>query len=41
LGVLGIVAVRHLGPIAPWSLASRLSGGGLLSNTSALWILPV
>jgi hypothetical protein len=37
LGVLGIVAVRRFGPRSPWSLASVVTGGGLLCNTSSLW----
>jgi Homeodomain-like domain len=34
IGVLGIVAVRRFGPRPVWSLASFLTGGGLLCNTS-------
>jgi hypothetical protein len=34
IGVLGIVAVRRFGPRPVWSLASFLTGGGLLYNTS-------
>ena len=41
VGVLGVVAVRRFGPRAPWSLASVVTGGGLLSNTSCLWAQPV
>jgi len=41
LGVLGIVAVRRFGPRPPWSLASVVTGGGLLCNTSSPWAAPV
>jgi hypothetical protein len=41
IGVLGVVAVRRLGPRSPWSLACVVTGGGLLCNTSSLWIQPV
>lgn len=41
VGVLGIVAVRRFGPRPPWSLASVVTGGGLLCNTSSLWARPV
>lgn len=41
VGVLGIVAVRRFGPRPPWSLASVVTGGGLLCNTSSLWAQPV
>jgi transposase-like protein len=41
VGVLGMVAVRRFGPRPPWSLASVVTGGGLLCNTSALWAQPV
>ncbi len=34
IGVLGIVAVRRFGPRPVWSLASFLTGGRLLYNTS-------
>ncbi len=34
IGVLGIVAVRRFGPRPAWSLASFVTGGGLLYNTS-------
>ena len=34
VGVVGIVAVRRFGPRPPWSLASFLTGGRLLCNTS-------
>ncbi len=41
VGVLGIVAVRRFGPRPPWSLASVVTGGGLLANTSRLWVPPI
>ncbi|HLN41282.1 MAG TPA: hypothetical protein VK215_02445 [Acidimicrobiales bacterium] len=41
VGVLGIVAVRRFGPRPPWSLASVVTGGGLLGNTRSLWAQPV
>jgi hypothetical protein len=41
IGVLGLVAVRRFGPRPVWSLASVVTGGGLLANTSALWATPV
>jgi len=41
VGMLGIVAVRRFGPRPPWSLASVVTGGGLLGNTRSLWAQPV
>ncbi|HET9897899.1 MAG TPA: helix-turn-helix domain-containing protein [Streptosporangiaceae bacterium] len=41
IGVLGIVAVRRFGPRSVWSLASLLTGGRLLCNTSWPWAQPV
>ena len=41
VGVFGIVAVRRFGPRPPWSLASVVTGGGLLCNTSSPWARPV
>jgi hypothetical protein len=41
LGVLGIVAVRRFGPRPPWSLASVVTGGGLLCNTSSPFPQPL
>jgi transposase-like protein len=41
VGVLGIVAVRRFGPRPVWSLASVVTGGCLLSNTSSPWAQPV
>ena len=41
VGVLGVVAVRRFGPRQPWSLASMVTGGRLLCNTSSLFPKPV
>jgi hypothetical protein len=41
IGVLGIVAVRRFGPRPPWSLASFVTGGRLLCNTSSPFRQPV
>jgi Domain of unknown function (DUF6431) len=41
IGVAARSAVLRFGPGPVWSMASRLSGGGLLSNTSSLWLAPV
>jgi hypothetical protein len=41
IGVFGIVAVRRFGPRPPWSLASFVTGGCLLCNTSAPFRQPV
>lgn len=41
VGVLGVVAVRRFGPRPVWSLASVVTGGGLLANTSSPWAMPV
>jgi hypothetical protein len=35
IGVAGVVAVRRFGPRPVWSLASVLTGGRLLANTSS------
>lgn len=35
IGVLAVVAIRRFGPRPPWLLASVVTGGGLLSNTSS------
>lgn len=40
VGVAGAAAVRRLGPRSAWPLASVLTGGGLLSNTSCPWVAP-
>ncbi len=40
VGVAGAAAVRRLGPRPAWVLASVLTGGGLLSNTSCPWVTP-
>lgn len=41
VGVATRAAVRRFGPGAVWALAGRLTGGGLLANTSCLWLAPV
>jgi hypothetical protein len=41
IGLLGIVAVRRFGPRPPWSLASMVTAGALLYNTSSPWAEPV
>lgn len=41
IGVFGIVAVRRFGPRHPWSLASFVTGGRLLCNTSSPFRQPV
>lgn len=41
IGVLGGVAVRRFGPRPPWLLASVVTGGRLLSNTSPPFPQPV
>lgn len=41
VGVLGVVAVRRFGPRPPWSLASFVTGGRLLYNTSSPFPQPV
>ncbi len=40
IGVLGIVAVRRFGPRPPWSLASFVTGGRLLCNTTSPFPAP-
>jgi hypothetical protein len=40
VGVAARSAVLRFGPSLVWSMASRLTGGGLLSNTSSLWLAP-
>jgi len=40
VGVATRAAVIRFGPRAAWPTAGRLSGGGLLSNTSCLWLPP-
>ncbi len=40
IGVAASAAVRRLGPRPAWSVASVLSGGALLSNTSCPWAGP-
>jgi len=41
IGVLAVVAVRRFGPRAAWPLASLVTGGGLLCNTSSLFREPI
>ena len=41
IGVLAVVAVRRFGPRPPWLLASVVTGGGLLANTSSPFRQPV
>jgi transposase-like protein len=41
IGVLGMVAVRRFGPRPVWSMASVVTGGGLLSNTSSPFRQPI
>ncbi len=41
IGVLGMVAIRRFGPRPAWSMASVVTGGGLLGNTSALFRPPM
>jgi hypothetical protein len=40
IGLAARSAVLRFGPSLVWSMASRLTGGGLLSNTSSLWLAP-
>ncbi len=40
IGVAARSAVLRFGPSPVWSMASRLTGGGLLANTSSLWLAP-
>lgn len=40
IGMATRAAVTRFGPGPPWSTVSRLTGGGLLSNTSCLWLTP-
>ena len=40
IGMATRSAVTRFGPGPPWSTVSRLTGGGLLSNTSCLWLEP-
>ena len=41
IGVVGVVAVRRFGPRSPWSLASELTGGGLLKTRAHPYPPPV
>lgn len=40
VGVATRAAVRRFGPGPVWGRAARLTGGGLLANTSCLWLAP-
>ena len=40
VGVATRAAVWRFGPGPVWALAGRLCGGGLLANTSCLWLTP-
>ncbi len=40
VGTAARAAVRRLGTRPPWSVASVLSGGALLANTSCPWAAP-
>lgn len=40
IGVATAAAVRRLGPRPVWHVASVLTGGGLLTNTSCPWVAP-
>ena len=40
VGVATRAAVRRFGPGPVWARAARLTGGGLLANTSCLWLTP-
>lgn len=40
IGVAAAAGVRRLGPRPVWHVASVLTGGGLLSNTSCPWVAP-
>lgn len=41
VGLAARSAFRRFGLAGPWHVAARLTGGGLLSNTSSLWSMPV
>lgn len=40
VGVATSAAVRRFGPGPAWTRAGRLTGGGLLANSSCLWLAP-
>lgn len=40
VGMATRAVVLRFGPAAAWATAARLSGGGLLCNTSCLWLSP-
>lgn len=41
IGLAARAAIRRFGLAEPWAVAARLTGGGLLANTSSLWLVPV
>lgn len=41
VGMATRAAVRRFGPGPVWARAARLTGGGLLANTSCLWLAPL
>ena len=41
VGLAARAAIRRFGPAGPWHIAARLTGGGLLFNTSSLLSMPV
>jgi hypothetical protein len=41
VGLATRAAVLRFGPGLVWARAARLTGGGLLANTSCLWLAPV
>jgi hypothetical protein len=41
VGMATRAAVVRFGPGPVWARAGRLTGGGLLANTSCLWLAPV
>jgi len=41
VGMATRAAVMRFGPGPVWARAGRLTGGGLLANTSCLWLAPV
>ncbi len=41
IGVVGVLAVRRFGPRSPWALASTVTNGTLLANTSSPWSVPM
>ena len=41
IGVVAVVAVRRFGPRSPWALASKLTGGGLLTTRAHPYPAPM